>query len=194
MYNLEKDFEEICSKPFPYFRKISEEEHEVLGKEGSLYRWYYNLLMSYGNQCKHITEIGVNGGKSGKAWLMCKPKKLVGIDIRKFDVVKDAAATTDTEYEFICGDSLALETIDQTDLLFLDGNHAYKHVLEELRRFSCKVSKYLLGDDISAEGLVGPTGYGVLQAFTEFLEETNEWVLEHKTFIGGGLIVLKRKN
>jgi cephalosporin hydroxylase len=191
---LEQAYDEMVETPFVYWRPTTDAENKLEASGTSIFRYFYERMMEYGKQCDHITEIGVNYGKSGKAWLMCNPKKLIGIDISsKFEkYVREFVSCTDTEYTYITANSLDLD-IEQTDLLYLDGDHSHYHVLAELRKFAPKVNKFLMGDDIGAEGRPGPTGYHVERAFRDFLNENDEWEFEYKTMIGTGMIVLKRK-
>lgn len=80
----------------------------------------------------------------------------------------------------------AVEDIPQIDFLYIDGNHRYKYVLEELELFYPKVKGCIIGDDavdtddrkrnengdVLVNWFPGCYGnYGVIKAFREFCEK-----------------------
>lgn len=188
---IEKAYQRLITSNYFHFKKLNEKEKKIIKEDGTLNKYFYNSLTFYGKQCDHITEIGIGGGKSGTTWLYCKPKKLVGIDNRHTEVVKKLAEQVNIEYELITNNSKKIE-IEQTDLLFLEGNHPMLHVLEELRIHSPKVKKYIIGNDINAEEEAGFTGYEVEAAFIKFLIGNKKWKLVDRIYVGSGLIIIKR--
>ncbi len=188
---IEQEYQLIIASDYSHFRELNDQEKEIMKKDGTLNKWFYNLLISYGKQCDHITEVGIGGGSSGRAWLYCRPKKLVGIDIRRINKIQKIAEQVGIEYDLIIENSIKIE-IEETDLLFLDGNHSSPHVFKELTTHSPKVKKYIIADDIGSEGRRGPTGYGVNAAFIQFLGKNKKWELVERVYVASGLIIIKR--
>lgn len=152
--------------------------HCTLGEHGKTFR-------KYGEQCDHITEVGVERIGSTWAWLMCKPKKLVCIDIQhpsevggNLDEVIKLAKESGIKFEFICADIRKM-SIELTDLLFIDTLHTYEQLMAELKYHAPKVGKFILLHDTETYGTVGsaPGCAGLLPAINEFLEtpEGTKW-------------------
>lgn len=155
------------------------------------------ILKSYTSKIDHVTEIGVNIGNSTRGFMAGRPKRMVGIDIKYFGKdtqrIKDLASNNGIDYKYIVADSLSIE-IEPTDLLFLDGNHSYDYVFQELVKHSLNVSKWIFLHDITAEGRMSPVGkpYAVLKATYAFLEINNKWKVKLKDERHAGLMILER--
>lgn len=155
------------------------------------------ILKDYASKVDHITEIGVAIGNSARGFLAGRPKRMVGIDIKDWGKdtqrIKDLASNNGIDYKYIIANSLSIQ-IEPTDLLFLDGNHSYDHVLQELIQHSPNVSKWIFLHDINAEGQMSPVGkpYAVLKATNDFLKISNKWKIKLKDERQAGLMILER--
>ena len=171
---------------------------------------HFPAIIEYGQQCDHITEMGVRGIISTWGWLATNPKKLVAYDIQdpstwgsSLQDVKDTAQSIGTEFEFYLANVLEVE-IEKTDLLFLDTWHSYKQLKAELTLHAPKVQKYICfhdttsyadhdetsyevwGEDWKAEGI------GIWKAIEEFLEFNSEWELEKRFTNNNGFTIIKK--
>jgi hypothetical protein len=171
---------------------------------------HFPTILEYGQQCDHITEMGVRGIISTWGWLATNPKKLVAYDIQdpstwgsSLKDVKDTAQSIGTEFEFHLANVLEIE-IEETDLLFLDTWHSYKQLKAELALHASKVQKYICfhdttsyanhdetsyeiwGEDWKAEGI------GIWKAIEEFLENNSEWKLEKRFTNNNGFTIIKK--
>jgi len=168
-------------------------------------------ILKYGQECDHITEMGVRWVVSTWAWLACGPKKLISYDLfnpshwgADISPVEETAKAYGLDFEFRQADVLKIE-IEETDLLFIDTWHAYDQLKAELERHSSKAKKYIIMHDTTSyeyrdEPLTSEntfegeksSGKGLWPAITEFLESNNEWELHKRYTNNNGLTILKR--
>ena len=96
------------------------------------------------------------------------------------------------KWKFHEGDWLQIE-IPKCDLLFIDTNHFYSQLTEELRLHSNKSRKYIVLHDTTSCGEVGADGKrpGLWQAVEEFVAEDN-WYVQKRYTNRHGLTILKR--
>ena len=159
-------------------------------------------LLEYGQKCDHITEMGVRWIISTWVWLACAPKKLIAYDL--FDPsewgasikdVYDTAEKYGLDFEFHEKDVLKVD-IEETDLLFIDTEHVYSQLKQELKLHSSKVRKYRFFHDTTNFEFIGEDrqeGTGIWPAIEEFLEEKKDtWVLEKRFMNCSGLTIIKR--
>lgn len=172
---------------------------------------HFPAIIKYGQECKHITEMGVRGICSTWAWLACSPKKLISYDIHNpakwggdIQSVYDTAEAYNLNFEFREEDVLKIE-IEETDLLFIDTWHAYDQLKQELKMHSEKARKYICFHDTTSyefrdeskghentwEG--ESTGKGIWPAIEEFLNENkNTWRLKERFTHNNGFTIIER--
>lgn len=159
-------------------------------------------LFRYGQECDHITEMGVRGIYSTWALLASSPKKLISYDLEdpsnwggNINDVYETAEAYNLDFSFIKANVLEIE-IEETDFLFLDTWHIYEQVRDELKLHSGKVRKYIAFHDIVSWGEVGETaGYrGINYAISEFLENNSDWAIKEKFLNNNGLLIIERVN
>lgn len=187
---------------------------------------HFPALIEYGSQCDHITEMGVRWITSTWAFLGCAPKKLISYDMQdpsfwdtnnpaeqldiitrgynKLQDVYDVADEFGLNFKFIQANVLNIE-IEETDLLFIDTCHTYKHLKEELKLHSHKVKKYIVFHDTTTYAHVDETNYnplggiftsdgeGIWKAIEEFLQDNPHWELEKRYMNNNGLTIIKNK-
>lgn len=168
-------------------------------------------ILKYGQECDHITEMGVRWVVSTWVWLGCAPKKLISYDLfnpshwgADIKPIEETAKAYGLEFEFREADILKIE-IDETDLLFIDTWHAYDQLKEELKLHSNKVRKYICFHDTTSfefkdeplhhENSWGKqtSGKGIWPAIEEFLEENkNNWILKERFTNNNGFTIIER--
>lgn len=156
-------------------------------------------LKYFGEDCEHITEMGIRFGISTYALLAAKPKKYIGYDIKYcaiFDDPNVLACREHIDLQFIKADTRKIE-IEETDLLMIDTFHAYPNLKEELRIHSDKASKYIIMHDtvtFAHRGMDGDKEKGLWDALQEFLDEDGcKWKIKEHFTDSNGLTVLERK-
>lgn len=186
---------------------------------------HFPALIKYGSECDTITEMGVRWITSTWAFLGCAPKRLISYDMRdpsmwdegsidvsadavnrgynKLQDVYDVAKEFGLNFKFIQANVLDIE-IEETDLLFIDTCHSYKHLQAELKLHASKVKKYLVFHDTTTYATIDETNYeplggiftaegiGIWRAIEEFLQDNPQWILEQRYMHNNGLTILKK--
>ena len=170
-------------------------------------------IIKYGQECNHITEMGVRSILSTWGWLASAPKeKLVSYDLQdpktwggNINDVIETAEAYGINFEFIQADVLEID-IEETDLLFIDTWHHYNQLTAELKKHSNKVRKYIcFHDTTSYEHRSEPTtsennfkgtlqwDKGLWDAVTEFLDENKDtWKLKERFTNNNGFTIIER--
>lgn len=171
---------------------------------------HLELLRELGNECDHITEMGMrNANGSTVAFLAAQPKKLISWDINPLSIYGANAANlmsaliksedNQTLWEPRVGNTLEIIT-EPTDLLFIDTLHTARQLKAELERHADpvekKVKKYLVFHDTQTFGMRGEDGSepGLRMAIRWFQKDHAFplWQLLHDRQNNNGLVVLKR--
>jgi len=168
-------------------------------------------LKKYADKCDHITELGVRAPTSTWAFVAGKPKTLRSYDIMHPDEhmsdaidnlslsdVEEVCESLGIDFKFYLADVLAVE-IESTELLFIDTEHNYYQLRQELITHAHKVSKYIIFHDVVTWGQVGEM-YGrpnliipgLLPAIKEFLENNSYWKIIEYFENNNGLMVIER--
>ena len=92
-------------------------------------------IIKYGQECDHITEMGVRSVLSTWGWLAAAPKtKLISYDLHNpsrwdgnIKEVEETAKAYGISFEFIEANVLEID-IEETDLLFIDTWHHYNQL------------------------------------------------------------------
>jgi hypothetical protein len=150
-------------------------------------------LYEYAKKCDHVTEMGVRGGNSSRAFLYANPKKYIAYDIELFDRVIelfDYSKSLGNDHTYLQKNVLEIE-IEETDLLFIDTAHHYDQLKEELRLHAGKVRKYIAFHDTVTFSRVGEFGKkGIMFAIEEFLESNLDWKIVHDAKNNNGLLII----
>lgn len=156
--------------------------------------YHLPLLFQLASEVNHVTELGVRDGQSTRAFLAanCKLRSFdLYIDPR-VDALFNQAMANGKDVQYILGNSLHI-SIEPTDFLFIDTDHHYYQLKNELLLHNSKVSKYIGFHDTLTYG--GPSqgdSYGLLAAILEFLAEHPEWRVKYHTTHNNGLTILER--
>jgi len=158
-------------------------------------------LKKFAEECEHITEMGVRAAVSTFGFLMGKPKKLISIDIEPLEnfgneteVIRQIANENGVDFEFRLGSTLDME-IEETDLLFVDTDHTYHQVSNELRLHGNKAKKYIIFHDTTKFEFSGMNGdtIGIWPAITDFIKQNPHWELYLRYYNNNGLTIIRRK-
>lgn len=166
-----------------------EEEYKKMaeGEHGNPMGAYIYVLRRLSEGVEHITELGTGHFCSTRGFMASKPKKMVGIDIKKqiqADSIIQLAKNNGIDYEFIEADSISL-SIEETDILLVDSKHTYAHALKEMNKHSSKTKKYIIIHDTLMEE--------ILKAINDFLKQNNLWEMYEAHLYTTHLHVLKRR-
>jgi hypothetical protein len=163
-------------------------------------------LFEYACKCEHITEMGVRDPTSTYALLHARPKKMISYDIARYPSVDEVERLTKEEklnFTFILQNVLEAD-IEETDLLWIDTYHTAEQLKRELARHAAKARKFMAFHDYNTFFEVGELPYesvggkgldtpqGLRYAIEPFLESHPEWIVEFRTEINNGLLILKR--
>ena len=166
--------------------------------------WVYQEIISE-TGVEVVIEIGARHGGT-TLWLSDLLGNLRGESATVISIdLERPARELPANVHFICGDSIAAETIAETrsvcrgrrTLLIADGNHAADHVLQEMRLYGPLISEgsYFIAED----GIVDVMEWkeytpGPLVAAQRFLSETDDFVLDRSrekfllTYAPGGFL------
>ena len=145
------------------------------------------------------------------------PKKYVAIDYPQhipnnplnthIFYAQNIARELGIDFNFIEANSIEV-SIEETDLLFIDTDHRYQHLIQELILHSPKVKKYIIMHDTS--GFYGhredlpydhekrgelknsPEKYGLWPCVVDFLNDNKEWKLLHRYEDNSGMTIIER--
>ena len=155
---------------------------------------YMDILYKYGKECNSIAELGVQAVISSWAWAKSKPKKIILCDVEFSNLPRlDSYINLckQEKIEVIVEKKSSLDIIiNNIDLLFIDSNHAYEHVLSELNLHSKHINKYIIMHDTNPEDIYAYKGPS--KARNEFLLKNQEWVITEEIKDYPGLTILKR--
>lgn len=173
---------------------------------------HFPAIIRYGQECNHITEMGVRWVVSTWGWLATRPKKLISYDLHNpsfwgasIEPVIQAAKDHNLDFEFRQADVLQIE-IEETDLLFIDTWHTYDQLKQELELHSNKVKKYICFHDTTTFADVNEplhhenswgdkplTKQGIWPAIDEFLDQNKKtWRIKEKFYNNNGFTIIER--
>jgi FkbM family methyltransferase len=156
-------------------------------------------LQNYASQCHHVTELGVRKGVTTWAFLASKTHILLSVDINypeeyggSLPEIRRCAEEAGIEFRFVLADDLNVE-LEETDLLFIDTLHVYRHLKAELDLHAGKARKFIIIHDTETFGIVGADGgTGLFNAIHEFLVIHKGWRIKEIFKNNNGLTILER--
>lgn len=173
---------------------------------------HLGTFKKYTEECDVVVEMGVRGIVSTWAFMMGKPKKLIGIDITppenfggNTNEVYRLAKENKVEYEFRLQNTLTCN-IEECDLLFIDTWHDYSQLKKELYRHHNQVKKYIILHDTFYFGFKDESFYedytnereetnlpkGLNAAINEFCFSNPCWYIHERFANNNGITILKR--
>jgi hypothetical protein len=155
---------------------------------------HLTVMRDVARNCRHVTELGIGGGNSTLAWLLVQPEELLLVDVCEQPVLPDIRRLCGrTKVIFLQSDS-AKADLPPTDLLFIDTQHTYAHLREELRLHGNKARRNIVLHDTTIFGDVGDDGRspGLWAAVEEFLTANPHWRVLLRYHHNNGLTILQR--
>lgn len=146
------------------------------------------MLRALASVCDHVTEMGVRTGVSTRSLLV------ENCIVRSYDIELNAdvealfakARSVGRDAQYMYGNTLAID-IEETDLLFIDTEHTYQQLSQELRLHAHKVRRFLAFHDTA-----WPFGGELLPAIMEFLATNPDWRVRSHNIYCHGFTVLER--
>lgn len=159
---------------------------------------HMDVLHELAKECSHVVEAGVRYVVSSWAWIwgcVCEGGEVHSYCWTKIPEIERAIKICNDEgipWHFHEGDWLQQE-IPETDLLFIDTNHFYSQLKEELKKHSEKARKYIVLHDTAHFAKMGADGKqpGLWQAVKEFIDQGTWQIKEHYSNCHG-LTILER--
>lgn len=149
-------------------------------------------LYQLGLEVNHITEMGVRTGVSTSAFLnlvVNQYKTLISIDQFEDKNVTEwfeKAKKLGRSATYQIASTLSID-IAQTDLLFIDTEHTYNQLKEELSLHGNKARRYIVFHDTT-------TFPDLNKAIHEFLDSNKDWKIKDVYEHNNGLTVLEKTN
>ncbi len=121
--------------------------------------YFRNLINERGY--KQGLEVGVRDGISGRAFMRTNIDHVYGFDCLEWEAGRNLEAESDGRYQYVF------------DVIFLDGNHSYEGVKNDLNAWWPKLKSggLFCGDDYHHASNSDEGRYGVIQAVEEFAEK-----------------------
>jgi cephalosporin hydroxylase len=204
-------------------QNLLDSHYDETCKRGCDIQPYQSLLSEFAQKCSHVTEMGIGPFHLGlnSTWCLLhglsksqfpnNQKKYISIDWDNANTniihAEEVSNSIGIDFKFIVANSIEIE-IEKTDLLFIDTDHRYQHLMKELKMHSPNVSKYIVMHDTSGkygewedwpydhenrgELRNSPEKYGLWPCVVDFLKENTEWEISVRGQEGNGMTVIQR--
>ena len=184
---------EIYHREFDNFKTqsltnyIETEYRSACGASTDIYR-HLPRLRELAKDCETVVELGVRDGQSTRAFLPLNMK------LRSYDIVLDhyvehlfntCIQHLGKDFQYIKASSLEIE-LEPMDLLFIDTEHSYGQLSQELRLHGNKAKKYIACHDTVTYGKA------LMPAIQEFLNENRNFRIKKHYEDCNGLLVMER--
>jgi len=170
-----------------------EEVYEALEKMPRDLDQHMKHLRKMASMCQHVTEFSKR--RESTVALLAAPDATV----LSYNMEPDPLQAMLSK---VAGNRLVLEhrpstevqSIPETDMLFIDSQHTERRALEELRKFGKNVKRFIVFHDTHTYGMRGEDGSvgGLLTALTTFIHENPEWFFCFHTSAQFGLTAIAR--
>lgn len=153
------------------------------------------ILKEYAEKCDHVTELGTRFGNSTIAFMAARPRKFISYDVvynEKIDYLKKISNDSGINFVFKLENP---QSIEETDLLFIDTDHHVDQCSKELKLHADRVKKYLIFHDVVSfweKGQGYESGGGLRYAIEPFMESHPEWKQVYRAENNNGLLILER--
>ena len=158
------------------------------------------MLKDLAANCDHVTEF-TKRRESSVALLAGNPSKVVSYQQERdvlvthtlHDILKRSPTQRKMAWTSHVGDTLEVEIIEPTDMLFVDSEHNGRRVYAELAKHGHMVNRYLVFHDVALYGAKGDDGKaGLISGIKKYVDENPEWFAMYLTPDQNGLLVLAR--
>tara|TARA_R110000765_G_scaffold288759_4_gene384972 strand:+ start:4330 stop:6237 length:1908 start_codon:yes stop_codon:yes gene_type:complete len=143
---------------------------------------HMDFLKEISSKCSHVTEISKRK-ESLVALAAGKPKKIVSYNTEGNHPIIEQVEKVLPEIQMKLSSlpSSEIETIEKTDLLFIDTIHTYDEMMNELNKFAPMVKRFIVARGTQSNGEIGEDGgRGILHALRLFMQENPKWsIIEH---------------
>lgn len=187
------------------WNKVEEKYHYLCNAPSDINE-HLPTVRKYTEECDSVLELGVRWIVAAWAFIAGKPKHYVGMDLSHpsefgadLEELKTSAIQNGIEsFEFIQNNDLdpnVYNNLPNFDLVFIDTDHTYEQVKNELDIYHSKANKYIILHDTVSFRHGGFDGdeKGIWAAIMEFLYSHPEWELWESYTNNNGLTILKRK-
>lgn len=176
---------------------IEAEFHHAATTKGDIEQ-HLGRLYELALECDHVVEGGVRYVVSTWAFILgcsCRGGKVVSYCWNMLPEIQraiDLCSREGVPWEFHDGDWLTQE-IPETDMLFIDTNHNYSQLADELAKHGPKARKYIVMHDTTSFGEVSQDGSrpGLWKAVKDFVAK-GKWRVKERYTHNNGLTVLER--
>lgn len=158
------------------------------------------VLEFYASLCKHVTEFGFRWGESTVAFLSGCGE---GGEVHSYDIAVSKEVDWFKSYQLPCKWFFHhCSTIDpktevaETDMIYFDTEHTYKHLKKELELHGRKAKKFIGFHDTTTCAQLDVSGHvdqqGILKAIHEYVAANPQWKLQYQTAWSNGLMIFGR--
>lgn len=192
LYNMYiQEFRGDITEPYPGTdpRAVLEEEYNNACKTPTDINEHLPTLRALADECESVTELGTRNGQSTRAFLASDAYQITSLDLYIDPEVEKLfvlARKIDKNAVYCIANSLRDDVVEETDLLFIDTDHSYKQLSEELRLHGNKANKYIVLHDTHTYR------EALLPAVIEFMVKNGDWIMYSHDTHNNGLTVLKR--
>jgi hypothetical protein len=155
------------------------------------------MLKNIADRCTTVTEFGVRSGLSTRALLASWATSVRCYDLELNEPVialVNQCRSLGRDVTYQQANTLNL-VIEPTDLLFIDTLHTHDQLMQELRRHSNRVNRYIALHDTHTFGLQDEPGYsgpGLLPALMQWMAEQRSWIINYHSWRNNGFTVIER--
>lgn len=187
------DGRSAAAKKFEYIED-TEQAFAVVASTPRDLDQHCRALRTMAERCDHITEFS-GRRESTVAILAGKPTVLVSHQLEQDGMIERLAELVAEETAFVRTTKTSQEVpeIEETDMLFIDGEHTFARLAEELTKYAPATKRYIVMHDTQIYGERGEDGGpGLMAAILEFVRAFPEWSIISHTVEQYGLTVLGR--
>jgi len=161
-------------------------------------------FIEYCRRVKTITIVGFGDGLSTLCALAAKPDRITVYDHAQVDIgdYQDLANEYGIQFVFINQQILDVETIQETDMLFIDSFQEGNYVFTVCTRFAQFVNRYICANNSynfahmpnpQVQLGQGAQAIGIVFGLNSFLQNSDPWHIAENMYWAPGLTILYRK-
>ena len=190
----------LINSELSHVKTLEEFNGEIIRQQEEAHGKYYcqihDAIKKYLPHCSSYMELGTHQGGTASTALLCKPSKVVLVDIdlsryRKFlePIAVQFCAENLIEFKTIETDSTSLAAFNMTDMLVIDSLHTPQHMMKELNFHGLNTSKYIVAHDTS---VINGRSDDSLFKCMQFYASQNQWEIIERGVVNVGYTVMRR--